>query len=272
VSNGKGSSSRPVPPPLEPGPGGGHPGIDGAPTTTGDEPLNLLAAAVRRISAVAIGQPLNDDEISAAAADLGDLADRLESAASGTKRRRNQPGPNGFPGVHPQDYFPTSPMVGYANPIAPPLEVWAVAGDDGRREVRGRVTFDYPYEGPPTCVHGGVIAELFDELLGLSNILVGLGAMTGTLTVRYRRPTPLLAPLELAARNTAQDGRKVYAWGGIYHEGELTAEAEGVFIHVPPARMLDIVTGNADGSAAGTPPLVDAEWQRMMARARDAQR
>ena len=35
-----------------------------------------------------------------------------------------------------------------------------------------------------------------------SNIFVGLGAMTGTLTIRYRRPTPLLAPLELAARHT----------------------------------------------------------------------
>jgi acyl-coenzyme A thioesterase PaaI-like protein len=157
-------------------------------------------------------------------------------------------------------------MVGYANPIAPPLEVWAVTGEGGRREVRGRVTFDYQFEGPPTCVHGGVIAELFDEMLGLSNILAGVGAMTGTLTVRYRRPTPLLAPLDLAARHTGQDGRKIYAWGGIYHQGELTAEADGVFIHVPPARMLDIVTGNAKESEA---PLVDADWQRLMERARD---
>ena len=68
------------------------------------------------------------------------------------------------------------------------------------------MTFGYPYEGPPTCVHGGVIAELFDELLGMSNILVGQGAMTGTLKIRYRRPTPLLAPLELVARHTGQGG------------------------------------------------------------------
>ena len=129
------------------------------------------------------------------------------------------------------------------------------------------MTFDYPYEGPPTCVHGGVIAELFDEMLGLSNILVGLGAMTGTLTIRYRRPTPLLAPLELAARHTGSEGRKVFAWGGIYHEGELTAEAEGIFIHVAPARMLDIVTGNAHGAHSAEGPLVDADWQRMMEKA-----
>ena len=67
--------------------------------------------------------------------------------------------------------------------------------------------------------------------------------MTGTLTIRYRRPTPLLAPLELAARHTGQEGRKVFAWGGLYHEGELTAEAEGIFILVDLGRMLDIVSG-----------------------------
>ena len=244
-------------------PGQGFPGIDGTPTSTGDEPRNRLAAAMRRISAVAVGQPMEDEEIAHAAAELAVLADRLESAARPAKRRRQEPGPGGIPGVHPQDYFPTSPMVGFANPVAPPIDVWAVEGADGRRELRGRATLGYPYEGPPTCVHGGVIAEVFDEMLGISNLLIGQGAMTGTLTIRYRRPTPLLAPLELAARNTGKEGRKIFAWGGIYYLGELTAEAEGIFIEVPPNRMLDIVSGNARGSEA---PLVDPRWQRMMAK------
>ena len=97
-------------------------------------------------------------------------------------------------------------MVGFANPVAPPIEVWAVEGEDGRREIRGRATFDYQYEGPPTCVHGGVIAEVFDEMLGISNLLVGQGAMTGTLTIRYRRPTPLLG--------AARAGRPPHRQGG----------------------------------------------------------
>ncbi len=249
--------------------GEGHPGLDGPATSAApDLPINRVAAALRRIGAVTIGQPLGDDELARAADDIAAVADQLEVAAARLKRRRNQPGPSGFPGVHPQDHFPTSPMIGYANPIAPPAEIWAVAGEGGQREVRGRVTFDYPYEGPPTCVHGGVIAELFDELLGLSNILVGLGAMTGTLTVKYRRPTPLLAPLELAARHSGSEGRKVFSWGGIYHDGELTAEAEGIFILVEPSRMLDIVTGNAHGAHSAEGPLVDADWQRMMDKAR----
>ena len=186
-------------------------------------------------------------------------SDRAAQLPAAERRTRNQPTPE----VHPQDVFSTSPVIGFANPVAPPVEVWAVEGHEGWREVRGRVTYGYAYEGPPTCVHGGVIAELFDELLGMSNILVGEGAMTGTLTVRYRRPTPLLAPLQLVARHTGKEGRKVYAWGGIYCNGELTAEAEGIFIDVMQGKMLEIVRANANNAEAR---LVDPQWERLMDR------
>jgi acyl-coenzyme A thioesterase PaaI-like protein len=247
--------------PHHPPAGAGFPGVDGHAETSTDSPLNRLAAAARRIGNVAVGQPLPDGDVVAAADALTAVADRLEAAAESERRTRNQP----TAADHPQDIFSTSPVIGFANPVAPPVEVWAVQGHEGWREVRGRVTYGYAYEGPPTCVHGGVIAELFDELLGMCNILVGEGAMTGTLTIRYRKPTPLLAPLDLVARHTGKEGRKVYAWGGIYLNGELTAEADGVFIEVPPGRMLDIVSGNAHTTEA--PLVVDPDWQRMMARA-----
>jgi hypothetical protein len=124
---------------------------------------------------VAVGQPVDDDaDVDEAAADeLAAVADRPGGLGrERTKRTRNQP----IAGRAPQDVFPTSPVIGFANPVAPPVEVWAVEGQDGWREIRGRVTFGYPYEGPPTCVHGGVIAELFDELLGMSNIMAGQAA------------------------------------------------------------------------------------------------
>ncbi len=193
--------------------------LSDVPRSTGDEHLNRLAAALRRISATAVGQPLADEAVAAAAEQMGRLADSLAMVAGSARRPRGVPDRSG----RPQDYFPTSPMIGYGNPIAPPADVWAGVGEDGRPEIRGRVTFDYPYEGPPTCVHGGVMAELFDELLGSACILAETPGMTGTLTVRYRRPTPLLVPLDLVARLTGVEGRKIFAWGGIYHDGELTA-------------------------------------------------
>ena len=228
------------------------------PSSTGDTPINRAATAIRRISAMMVGQPLSDDALSAAAERLGTIADTLSSEVATSKRPRGQPNPL----RHPADFFPTSPMIGWANPIAPPVEVWAEVGENGQREIRGRVTFDYPYEGPPTCVHGGVIAELFDELLGSANIIAGQAGMTGTLTVRYRKPTPLLAPLDIVARHTRTDGRKIFAWGGLYHDGELTAEAEGIFIEVKPGRMLDIVTTNARESSS---PVLDPDFVRLIA-------
>jgi hypothetical protein len=225
----------------------------------GDEALVRLADAVRRISGVAVGRPISDDALDAAAETLETVAGTLESQAEDRKRPRRQP----TPGLDPRQLFPTSPVIGLANPVAPPVHVWAVEGESGLREIRGRVTFGYPYEGPPTCVHGGVIAELFDELLGAACIITDKAGMTGTLTVRYRKTTPLLAPLDLVARYTGSERRKVFAWGGIYHEGELTAEADGIFISMEPGRMLDIVTANAREAAD---PVVDPEFIDLIAR------
>ncbi len=243
---------------LDPPPGGGYPGVDGPPSSTGDDALNRVAAAMRRISHVVVGHPVGDDELADAAERLTAVADGLEAAAPAEKVLRQFPDPDG----HPQDFFPTSPMTGVASPVSPPVEVWAVMGADGYREVRGRASFGYQYEGPPTCVHGGVIAELFDELLGLANLAANEPGMTGTLKIRYHRPTPLLAPLELAARHTGRERRKIFTWGGIFCDGELTAEAEGIFIEVLADRMRGIVSGNAEGVEA---PLLNAEWQRLIA-------
>jgi acyl-coenzyme A thioesterase PaaI-like protein len=208
----------------------------------------------------AVGHPLNDEAAAAAAAKLSDIADTLEREAETSKRPQGQPDRSG----HPADFFHMSPMIGYGNPLSPPVDVWAVEGENGQREIRGRVTFDYQYEGPPTCVHGGVIAELFDEMLGSANIIANQAGMTGTLTIRYHKPTPLLAPLDLVARLTGRERRKIFAWGGIYHNGELTAEANGIFIEMNPQLMLKIVTANVNEATA---PVLDPEFARMIAEA-----
>ena len=229
----------------DPPPGSPPTGNTGPPHSTGDTPRNRLAAEVRRLSALVAGRPIPDEVLARAATEAGALADRLAGAAAPGKAPRGMPGPDGRLAGHPQDFFPTSPVFGYANPVAPPVDVWVAAGEDGSKELRGRVTFDYPYEGPPTCVHGGVIAELLDELLGAVNIVVGRAGFTGTLTIRYRRPTPLLVPLDVVARQVGAEGRKIFAEGSISYEGQVTAEAEGVFIAAQPSAIVDIVSANA---------------------------
>jgi acyl-coenzyme A thioesterase PaaI-like protein len=129
---------------------------------------------------------------------------------------------------HPIDFaefFPYSPLVGPRNPLAPPME-FSVRGD----RLHGRVSFGAAYVGPPGSVHGGMIAAAFDELLGSANLVRDVGGMTGTLTIRYREPTPALQPIDLTGWVERIDGRKVFTRGEMRHEGRITAEAEGIFI------------------------------------------
>jgi acyl-coenzyme A thioesterase PaaI-like protein len=54
--------------------------------------------------------------------------------------------------------------------------------------------------------------------------------MTGTMSVRYHRPTPIERELSLAAEMLQREGRKIRARAEIRCDGEVTASAEGVFI------------------------------------------
>jgi hypothetical protein len=59
----------------------------------------------------------------------------------------------------------------------------------------GRVTFPLIYEGPPGLVHGGFLGVFFDCVMQHHNCVTGLSGKTRTLTVTFRRPTPVLTEL-----------------------------------------------------------------------------
>jgi len=123
--------------------------------------------------------------------------------------------------------FDNSPLLGLANPLAPPLRL-RVEGD----RVVGTARFGGAYEGPPGCVHGGYVAAAFDELLGLTQTIGGQPGMTGRLTVNYRSPTPLRTELDFEGVLERVEGRKTFCRGTIHAGERLCAEAEGLFIAV----------------------------------------
>ncbi|MEM7410583.1 MAG: PaaI family thioesterase [Myxococcota bacterium] len=153
------------------------------------------------------------------------------------------------PGETLEQYFPYSPLIGPRNPLAPPAEFTV---RDGR--IHGRVRFGAAYIGPPTCVHGGVIAALFDELLGSVNVANQVGGMTGTLRVIYRSPTPIDTELRLESWVDRTEGRKIFAKGTM-HAGEvLTAEAEGIFIQGTIQRFEEMRQRGATAGPASDSP------------------
>ncbi len=198
-----------------------------------------LAAAARLVA----------NEVRVTAADPGvmaEAAELLERAAAllaphGFRGRLAQSALDGTSlevptlGGAPTDVFPYSPVIGPLNPIAPPAEFVPV-GEPGSATMTGTVTFPPVFVGPPGLAHGGSIALLLDELLGTLNVVNEMGAMTGTLTVRYRSPTPAGVLLHLFAEGRGIEGRKIFSHGEIRHGDVVTAEADGVFIRVVGVR------------------------------------
>jgi len=194
-----------------------------------DDSREALAAEVRRLVHSVRAFDGADEAADNAAEAIRGIVERIEE--------HRVPGPFMQSGlvadVHPDRFatgdpmviFPYSPVVGRKNPLAPPVEMWV---DDG--DVLGRVVLEPAYVGPPHSVHGGVIALLFDELLGSTTVVNRLGAPTGTLTVVYRSFTPQGEVLDLRGWIDRVEGRKIFVKGEIRHGDVVCAEAEGIFI------------------------------------------
>ena len=182
-----------------------------------------LADEMRRIihRLVLVRPPAAD--LAAAAERAGDFADRLDALPL-----RTGGGEISEAGLRiPATFVERSPVSGLSNPLAPPMSMWAVDEGGPDEHVEGHVTFGPAYEGPPDHVHGGYLAAMFDELLGYAQLSPGY---TGTLTVMYRKPTPLRARLRLWAAVDRVDGRKRVVRGTCHFEDTLHCEAEGLFI------------------------------------------
>jgi acyl-coenzyme A thioesterase PaaI-like protein len=162
---------------------------------------------------------------------LGTAADLTEAVARhlGREPHDDDRGVRGRSETGHDEYLPRSPLVGTVSPLAPPM-TWTASADG----VHMRGTYHAAYEGPPGYVHGGWVALTFDELLGMANIASGHPGMTGRLTVRYLKPTPVHRPVELRGRTERVEGRRIVSTGELYVDGVRTAEAEGLFVTIDP--------------------------------------
>lgn len=184
-----------------------------------------LADELRRIIHRLVLVRPDAEELRRAADGAQAFADQLDRL-----RPRGGTGEVSEAGLRPNDPIRHSPLSGTSNPLAPPMVSRQVTegpdGPDGRR-TEGTVRFGAAYEGPPGHVHGGLLAAMFDELLGRSQLVPGF---TGSLTVHYRRPTPLNRDLQLAAWVDRVEGRKRWLRGTCRLDEVLLCEAEGLFI------------------------------------------
>jgi hypothetical protein len=196
-----------------------------------------------REAAAALADELRASIESLATSDLG-AQDLEEAARLARELRRRLVGPRrprwyegGGGGVRPapaqRDAFQDqSPLRGRLNPVAPPLELGSGRRQDGSPCVVGRVRLGLAYEGPPHGVHGGVVAALFDEVLGAAQPLAGAPGVTAILRVRYRDITPIEEDLVFEAWIAERRERRMVARATCRAGENVTADAEGIFVQV----------------------------------------
>lgn len=131
----------------------------------------------------------------------------------------------------PSGHADFSPLLGRANPLAPPMQ-FSIDSSGDAPKVCAAVTFGHAYEGPPGHVHGGIVAAAFDELLGATQAMSGSPGMTANLVVNYRAPTPLHVPLRFESTLDSVDGRKIRTSARLFNGDSLCAESTGLFITI----------------------------------------
>lgn len=139
--------------------------------------------------------------------------------------------------------YTRSPLSGDMNPIAPP-----VTYEYGDMSITAHARFHEGYQGPPACVHGGIVAALLDDALGRTRHLTGRNCVTGSLDISYKRPTPLNADLVVEARIDEILERKFLVTGEILHNGEVTASAKAVFVFLNDEKFNALVSDARDAS------------------------
>ena len=183
-----------------------------------------LTTSVRELIDAAIRTEVDGEEVAVAKAEI--------DAATARLRSRQLAGSYGVRFGSDGDQMPWGNVViGLRNPVAPPLAL--VRSPDGG--VFADFRLGAAYEGPPGHVHGGVAALILDHVLGDAASSADKPRLTGTITMRYRRITPL-GDLHAEARIVRTDGVKTYAVGHLADAGGVTVEAEGVFIQPRWAR------------------------------------
>lgn len=159
---------------------------------------------------------------------LRTVADELDTMPRGRPFLR-------FTGLMPDDQLndaiPFSPIAGLYNAVALPLHLER----DGDVMI-ATGTFHEAYEGPNQCVHGGIVAAVYDQVLAQANVLQKMGGPTASLTTYYKKPTPLHVPVRFEAWTESIEGRKIITKGRCIANDEVVTEAEGLFIHLDPER------------------------------------
>jgi acyl-coenzyme A thioesterase PaaI-like protein len=134
-------------------------------------------------------------------------------------------------GASPAGWRPDLPGRGH------PLLLPFVIDFQSATEVRGKVIFGRYYLGGGGAAHGGTLPLLFDDVMGrLANTAGRSRARTASITVNYRRITPIDVELRVESTVDREEGRKRFLSCRLYQGDQLVSDAAGLFVALRPGQ------------------------------------
>ncbi|MFK0572168.1 PaaI family thioesterase [Endozoicomonas sp.] len=124
-----------------------------------------------------------------------------------------------------------TPVSGCCNAVASEVTYFTETSE-AHDPVVAHVCYGKAFEGGPGLVHGGFIAALFDELFGVVQHRQELPSMTGSLSLRYLKPTPLHTELRYEAWVVETRGRKSTMKAVLKNGDDVLVEADALFVTV----------------------------------------
>ncbi|MGA8575494.1 MAG: PaaI family thioesterase [Candidatus Cybelea sp.] len=117
---------------------------------------------------------------------------------------------------------------GPANPIGMHVHFDRAGDAEG---VVARVELAAEYQGWRGIAHGGIVMALLDEAMAHAAGFAGHRGVTASVSVRFRKPVPLEAPIEVRGRVTWQRRRVLGVEATVLDvHGAVLARAEGSFV------------------------------------------
>jgi acyl-coenzyme A thioesterase PaaI-like protein len=193
-----------------------------------------LSRALTRLTEACVAGDLDGVSLDTAAAAVEALADGL-----GTQTRTARDAfADGSYHDQPAHWIDRSALVGRCNPIAPPM---MFRFEDGRSHAT--FTLGHRHGGAPGIAHGGIVAAAFDQAMGHCATMHGVGGLTTTLTIRFKKPTPLCEPLRIEAWRTQQVGPFATFEAASYSADRCLGTATGVFKVLDAAHAAHLFSG-----------------------------
>ncbi|PLX86736.1 MAG: PaaI family thioesterase [Desulfuromonas sp.] len=104
---------------------------------------------------------------------------------------------------------------------------------DEDQRLRARIWFGPETEGPPGHAHGGAMAAVLDEVLGLAAWAAGYPIVVGNLNISFRNQLPLESVVTVESDVVSAEGRKIMVHGRIVSGDTVYAEAQCLCITIP---------------------------------------